>query len=197
VLLPAEDGAATLPLNLVCVAVRCRDEPAAAWLDGTAELLAAGGIGLDVRAIVDLTELAHVSLAEVTEPHETPWGTSARLARAAAGLGDPHAVDLFVVDELPPGVGGWSLGAPGVPVAGTPYSGVIVERGADDVTARVAAHELAHYLGLRHVVDRSASGVAYPDRLDDTSPRAYNLMDDGTRLTADQAYVLRRSAVLR
>jgi hypothetical protein len=60
----------------------------------------------------------------------------------------------------------------------------------------VTAHEVAHFLALQHVQNRGISGKAYPDPLDDTTPGADNLMEDGTVLTPNQAFALSRSALL-
>jgi len=61
----------------------------------------------------------------------------------------------------------------------------------------VFAHEVCHFLALQHVENRGLSGTVYPDPLDDTSPGEGNLMEDGAILTPDQAWSLRRSALLQ
>ena len=106
-------------------------------------------------------------------------------------------LDVFFVEGLPSGVAGLSLGTPGPPTRGSYYFGVLV-RGDFPAAelARVTAHEVAHFLALQHVQNRGISGRTYPDPLDDTTPGADNLMENGTALTAGQAFALSRSALL-
>ena len=80
---------------------------------------------------------------------------------------------------------------------GSYYFGVIVRGGLSAVeSARIVAHEGAHFLALQHVQNVGISGTIYPDPLDDTSPGQGNLMENGTTLTDDQAFALARSALL-
>jgi hypothetical protein len=201
VLMPADDGAARLPLNIFAVSnseAYWPDEPARVpWLAQAETILFAGGVVLDVKRVINLPDTGLSVMTEVHEPQEPPSSMSAELAAIAAGLVDNGALDVFVVDRLPAGIGGWSLGTPGPPLAGTYYSGVVVANGAATAVGRVAAHEIAHFLGLQHVVNRGVSGALYPDQLDDTEPGQGNLMDDGVALSEGQAFVLRRSALLR
>jgi hypothetical protein len=116
------------------------------------------------------------------------------LAPAAISAG---ALDVFVVDSLPFNVAGLSLGTPGPPQRGGYYYGVVLERQTDDALfARVLTHEVCHFLALQHVQNTGISGTVYPDPLDDTTPGASNLMENGTVLTADQTFSLTRSALL-
>lgn len=115
-----------------------------------------------------------------------------------AGELDGPALDVFIVESLPAGVGGLSLGTPGPPLRASYYYGVaIVPAGSDGGTARVLAHEVSHFLALQHVENVGVSGDVYPDPLDDTDPGEDNLMEDGTTITADQAFALARSALLQ
>jgi hypothetical protein len=111
---------------------------------------------------------------------------------------DAPALDVFLVESLPFGVAGLSLGTPGPPLPGSYYHGVVLERPANDAAmARVLAHEVSHFLALQHVENRSLWGEVFPDPLDDTDPSQDNLMEDGTAITPDQAFALSRSALLR
>jgi hypothetical protein len=122
---------------------------------------------------------------------------SAELAVLGQSLVTSDALNVFLVDTLPVGVGGLSLGTPGPPTPDSYYYGVIVRRDADDRTVgRVVAHEVAHFLALHHVVNRGISGATYPDPLDDTEPGQANLMGSGTTLTPGQIFALSRSALL-
>jgi hypothetical protein len=106
-------------------------------------------------------------------------------------------LDIFYVEALPDGIAGLSLGTPGPPLRGSYYYGVIWRTGLGSTqAARVLAHEVCHFLALQHPVNRGVSGMTYADPLDDTTPGQDNLMEDGTLLTADQAFALQRSALL-
>jgi hypothetical protein len=196
-LMPPDDGAARLPVALVttrAAAGAAADDPA--WLADAAELLRPA-VEVEVVEVIELP-IGPIALTEVSEPQEPPDSESAALLAEARRVLGSDALAIVVVDDLPTGLGGWSLGTPGPPLPGTPYSGVVIERGGRARMARVAAHELAHYLGAAHVVDRGASGARYDDGLDDTEPGEGNLMDEaGDRLSPAQAFVLRRSALLR
>ena len=108
------------------------------------------------------------------------------------------ALDVFIVDSLPAGVGGLSLGTPGPPQRGGYYFGVLIRRSANDASlARVIAHEVCHFLALQHVSNTGVSGRRYPDPLDDTMVGQDNLMEDGAVITPDQTFALTRSALLQ
>jgi hypothetical protein len=203
-LLPEETGGAALPVNLFLVSsepARPPDPAALPWLARLRAILAGGGVDLRVERVLSITDRSLAEMTEVSEPQEPPAGASARLALAGGAMVAGDALDVFVVDALPPGLGGWTLGMPGPPVPDTYYSGVIAARlDSDAELARVLAHELCHYLGLWHVEHTSRSGVLHTDPLDDTAPGTGNLMDEdgrGTHLTSDQRFVLARHPLLR
>ena len=102
----------------------------------------------------------------------------------------------MIVDGLPAGVAGLSLGVPGPPIAESYYYGVVIGTASDAILGRVVAHETAHFLGLQHVVNRGVSGKVYEDPIPDTSSTQPNLMEEGTTLTPGQAFVLSRSPLL-
>ncbi len=164
-------------------------------------ILAAGGIELRVERVIEMTDPAFARMTELSEPQEPPTSESARLAVSAGARVQGDALNLFVVDALPSGVGGWTLGTPGPPLPDTIYSGVVAARldGGDEL-ARVLAHEICHYLGLWHVRHTSRYGATQADPLADTTPGTGNLMDEdgsGTGLTRDQAEVLRLHPLVR
>lgn len=164
-------------------------------------ILAAGGIELRVERVIEMNDPAFARMTELSEPQEPPTSESARLAVSAGARVEGDALNLFIVDALPPGVGGWTLGTPGPPLADTIYSGVVAARldGGDEL-ARVLAHEIGHYLGLWHVDHVSRSGARTSDPLDDTEPWTDNLMEEhgrGTRLTRDQGEVMRLHPLVR
>jgi hypothetical protein len=108
-------------------------------------------------------------------------------------------MNIYFVDSLPEDVYGLSLGTPGPPLSSSHYNGVILrEVGSDDLTARVFAHEVAHFLGLQHLVDASLSGNRHFDPLPDTEVGQNNLMDRmGNAPTKGQVFALSRSALLQ
>src|SRR5690606_2596922 len=157
--MPVDDGADRLLVALVRLSERTDGRPTSAtipWLDDAAAILAPA-LTLEIGDLVHVPG-GGVELDKVYEPQEPPDSQSVRLAGEVAAM-TGEGLDLVLVDALPPGIGGWSLGIPGPPVTGTPYSAVVVEDGPPDRVARVVAHELGHYLGLHHVVDRGRSGA--------------------------------------
>lgn len=194
--MPVDDGAHVLPLNLYVVSDVVADPNTLEFRAELDRLLAQANI----VARVDVSErLAGTGLSQITdftEPQEAPTSQSAQLPalvadRARAGL------DVFFVESLPPGVGGLALGTPGPPLRGSYYFGIVVRGGLPALeAARITAHEAGHFLALQHVENTGISGRTYPDPLDDTLAGVDNLMEGGTRLTADQAFALSRSALL-
>jgi hypothetical protein len=199
-LLPEEDGGRTLPVNVFAVSNEFRyDAGSLPFLTSLAEILGAADITVEVEMVVNLPDTGLSSMTELSEPQEPPTSMSSELARLAGAMIEGDALNVFVVDELPFGVAGWSLGTPGPPLPDTYYSAVVAANHASgDELGRVLGHEIAHYIGLSHVVNRGLSGKGYPDQLDDTEPGTGNLMEGGgTLLTADQAFVLGRYPLLR
>jgi hypothetical protein len=197
VLMPPDDGAATLHLNVFAVSETLTVDEPPSFLAGVQAIFAQVGITVVVDDVIHIsnTELARITAS--TEPQETPGSMAAMLPGLVGDRGSPGALDVFVVERLPFGIGGLSLGTPGPPVRGSYYYGVLfLVRAADADTAHVLAHEVSHFLALQHVVNRGVSGATYPDPLDDTEPGQGNLMEDGDVLTPDQGFALTRSALL-
>lgn len=128
------------------------------------------------------------------------------------------SVNLFIVGSIG-FADGFTSGTPGPPgIAGTMASGVVVQRhGSAARTARTAAHEIGHYLGLMHTTVLNVVGgkltVAGEDPISDTPscqpgtaleqcPDYRNLMfprypvDGQASLSAGQIEVLRRNPLL-
>ncbi len=143
---------------------------------------------------------APTRVVRFTEPQEAPDSEAVVIARAAKRVTRTKALPVVVVDALPAGVGGLSLGTPGPVDPNVSYFGVLVRRSGDPrSTARVAAHEVCHFLALSHVMNHSTSGTAIPDPIPDTFPGQGNLMESGSGgivITPGQAFVLRGSALL-
>jgi hypothetical protein len=198
ILVAPEDGGRALHLNVIAVSdTLCFGVPPG-FLAPMQAIFDQAGIRLMIDEVAALPGSGLNRLTTLTEPQEGPRSEGADLARLARSRLCSAALNLFVVDSMPSGVGGLSLGTPGPPDPRSDYWGVIVRRTTTDAAyARVAAHEVAHFLGLQHVQNTGVSGRVYPDPLDDTAPDPMNLMERGTRLTADQAYTLSRSALLR
>jgi hypothetical protein len=195
-LMPEENDARTLPLNIFVVSDTLAEPATDPFVGELDRIFAQAGITVTIVGVERLTGTSLEQITQSTEPQEAPASQSAMLP----GLVDDRdlvGLDIFFVESLPSGIGGLSLGTPGPPMRGSYYFGVIVRGGLSAVeSARIVAHEGAHFLALQHVQNVGISGTIYPDPLDDTSPGQGNLMENGTTLTDDQAFALARSALL-
>jgi hypothetical protein len=162
IVMPADDGAQTLHLNVVVVS----DTLVVAALPGFASTLASVLAQADIEVVIDAVSTRPGtgldSITDFSEPQEPPSSQAASLPALIMNSGSP-ALDVFIVESLPLGVGGLSLGTPGPPLRGSYYYGVVVRPGASDAdTAEVIAHELCHFLALQHVQNSGISGALYP-----------------------------------
>lgn len=197
IFMPEDDGAKRLHLNMFRVSSAATTFESPALLDELRVIYAQAGIDVVVDETVAVPDTAYARLETFTEPQETPDSDAAKLASVVSTQAKSSALRVMIVDSLPTGVGGLSLGVPGPPVPSSYYYGVVVASDADATNlARVVAHEVAHFLGLQHVTNRGVSGKVYSDPLADTSPTMPNLMTKGTELTPDQTFVLSRSSLL-
>jgi hypothetical protein len=197
VLMPEEDGGKTLHLNLVVVSETLSLAQPPTFLDELQSVFAQVGITVVVDEVRELRGTGLSRITQSTEPQESPTSQSAMLSALVTEPQSAAALDIFIVDSLPFGIGGLSLGTPGPPVRGSYYYGVIIRNSTNDTAmATVIAHEASHFLALQHVTNTGVSGTIYPDPLDDTQPGQSNLMQSGTMLTPDQGFALSRSALL-
>ncbi len=197
VLMPEEDAANVLSLHLIVISDTLTDPNTAPFVTELERIFGQAGIVVRVASVERITGSALERITQSTEPQESPASQSAMLPGL---IGDDarDGLDVFIVESLPSGIGGLSLGTPGPPIRRSYYFGVLIRGGPGAVPlARVVAHEVAHFLALQHVQNIGISGAIYPDPLDDTQPGQGNLMETGTILTADQAFALTRSALLR
>jgi hypothetical protein len=197
VLMPPDDGGKALHVNLFVVSETLTLAQPPSFLDKLQSIFTQAGITIVVDEIRELRGTGFSAITQSTEPQEAPESMSAKLPALATNSLSPTALDVFIVDSLPSGIGGLSLGTPGPPVRGSYYYGVLVRQNASDLAmATVIAHETSHFLALQHVTNKGVSGTTYPDPLDDTQPGQNNLMQSGTVLTPDQGFALSRSALL-
>ena len=198
VVMPPDDGGKILHVNLIAVSETLTFAQPPSFLDELQSLFAQVGITIVVDNAIELRGTGLPAITQSTEPQEAPTSMSARLPGLVADRFSNQAHDIFVVDSLPSGIGGLSLGTPGPPIRGGYYFGLLVRRSANDSgLAVVIAHETSHFLALQHVTNVGVSGMVYPDPLDDTQPGQSNLMQSGSTLTPDQGFALSRSALLR
>jgi len=198
VVMPADDGGKTLHVNLIAVSETLTFAQPPSFLDELQAVFAQVGITIVVDNAIELPGTGLSAITQSTEPQEAPSSMSAQLPGLVADRFSNDALDIFVVDSLPFGIGGLSLGTPGPPLRGSYYYGLTVRRSTNDAQlAIVIAHETCHFLALQHVTNLGVSGMVYPDPLDDTQPGQGNLMQSGSTLTADQGFALSRSSLLR
>lgn len=196
ILMPADDGARVLPLNVFVVSDTLSMPATEQFTTELARILAQANITVVVARQERISPGALANITMSTEPQEAPDSQAAMLP-GLVGDRDLGGLDIFYVESLPAGIAGLSLGTPGPPLRGSYYFGVLWTSGLGSTqAARVVAHEASHFLALQHIVNRGVSGMTYPDPLDDTEPGRNNLMENGTLLTADQAFALSRSALL-
>jgi hypothetical protein len=196
ILMPEDEIASVLPLNLYVVSDTLAEPNTEAFSNELARIFAQAGITTRINGTERLTGTAFERITDFNEPQEKPSSQSAMLTGVVADR-TSDGLDVFFVEGLPSGVAGLSLGTPGPPVRGSYYFGVLVRGGFPAIEqARVTAHEVAHFLALQHVQNRGVSGTTYPDPLDDTTPGANNLMEDGTVLTSGQSFALSKSVLL-
>jgi hypothetical protein len=196
-LLPEDDAGKVLHVNLVVVSETLTLAQPPSFLDELQTVFAQAGITIVIDEIRELRGSGLSAITQSTEPQEAPQSQSARLPALVTNPTSPDALDIFIVDSLPSGIGGLSLGTPGPPIRGSYYYGVLVRRSTNDSSlAIVIAHETSHFLALQHVTNAGTSGMVYPDPLDDTQPGQNNLMQSGSILTPDQGFALSRSALL-
>jgi len=197
VIMPEDDGAKTLHLNVVRVSETTTLSAPLPFLDELRTLFVPAEIDVVIDEVMTLQGTGYATIKTFTEPQETPDSDAARLTAIVGPKTKSAALDVMIVDALPTGVAGLSLGVPGPPVPGSYYYGVVVAAGGGGAAlARVVAHEVAHFLGLQHVQNKGTSGKVYDDPLDDTHATTPNLMTNGTAITPGQSFVLRRSALL-
>lgn len=197
IVMPPDDGAKALHVNLIAVSETLTFPATPTFMDELQTLFDQVGIHIVVDDMIELRGTGLSSITDFTEPQESPVSMSARLPALVADRVSHDALDIFLVDSLPSGVGGLSLGTPGPPIRGGYYYGVLIRRSANDASlAVVIAHETSHFLALQHVSNVGVSGMVYPDPLDDTQAGQGNLMQSGSKLTADQGFALSRSALL-
>lgn len=194
--MPPDDGARVLHLNLVRVSPSADISAEATFLPELRRILGQAGLEVVIDEARTLRGSRFDEISTFTEPQETPESDAAALARVVGPMTKSTALDVMIVDRLPAGVAGLSLGVPGPPVPESYYYGVIIRAAADAALARVIAHETAHFLGLQHVVNRGVSGKVYEDPIPDTNLTKPNLMEDGIELTPGQVFVLSRSPLL-
>ncbi len=198
ILMPPDDGSLALHVNLIVLSDTLSVASPPSFVDEVQGIFDQASIAVVIDQVVTIPGTAFENLTESTEPQEAPGSMSAMLPGLVRDRLAGPALDVFVVESLPAGIGGLSLGTPGPPIRGGYYYGVIIRGSAGDTTmARVIAHEVCHFLALQHVQNRGVSGQIYPDPLDDTTPGQNNLMESGTILTAGQAFALSRSSLLR
>lgn len=197
ILMPEDDGATALHLNLIRVAASDPEYNSDELVEELDSLLGPAGIDVVVDEFVQVIDVERATISDFFEPQEMPTSQSAALALWGREQVASDALNVFIVDSLPFGVGGLALGTPGPPDPESYYFGVLSRFNSNSAQlARVTAHELAHFLALQHVENRDLAGTVTADPIADTEPGQDNLMEQGRLLTPGQSFALARSALL-
>ena len=194
-----DTGATRLVMNVIVVSDTIDLGATPAFVGETATYLGAANVTVELGRVIAMPGTPYENITDLNEPQEPPTSQSAQLPGVVATmLADDPGIDIFIVESLPSGIAGLSLGTPGPPERRGYYYGVVIAASRFGlVSGRTVAHEVGHFLGLQHLVNVGISGTEYPDQLDDTESGSGNLMEGGgTTLTPDQAWVLSRSPLL-
>lgn len=195
-LMPRHDGSRVLHVNLFAVSEAAQLEAPPEFLAVAQAILDQAGIRIEVDSLNTLRGTGRSCIETITDPWEGPTGPLARLAALGATRARNDALNVYIVDKLPRGTDGVSLGAPGPPIPTSAYFGVVL-RNDPATLGWTFAHEVAHFLGLRHIRTVTPSGRILTDQIDDTEPAGDNLMERGMKLSPGQIEILLRSALLQ
>jgi len=195
-LMPRDEAARVLHVNLLAVSDSASLDAPPAFLTEAQAILDPAGIRLKVDSLHTLRGTGLSAIGTLAAPWEGPTGQIARLAALGAARVQNHALNLYIVDTLPRGVDGVSLGAPGPPIPQSPYFGVVLRNDPASL-GWTLAHEVAHFLGLRHLRTVTPTGLILTDQIDDTEPSGDNLMERGRKLSPGQVDILLRSPLLQ
>ncbi|HEX7843915.1 MAG TPA: hypothetical protein VF469_40850 [Kofleriaceae bacterium] len=215
-------GAAS-PLDLHFFFLDLSDHPCVA-MTGGATLDAAGaqqpgsafqGMFLGELASVFLRvnlKLGALTYADIADRHDLDSLDVANVGSLLALGSYPSGVNVFFIRSLSPlGLTAFSPSPGPAGVAGSPESGIVIALDTlcyRDWTAvaRLAAHEIARYMGLYHNVEprdpaQTAGDPPWQDLIEDSDTSSANLMyfsePTGIELSAGQRDALGRSAVMR
>jgi hypothetical protein len=194
--MPRHDGSRVLHVNLFAVSETASLAEPPAFLTESQVILDQAGLRIQLDSLHTLRGTGLSSVDTVADPWESPTGPLARLAVLGSARVRNNALNVYLVDKLPRGVDGVSLGAPGPPLAASAYFGVVLRNDPASL-GWTFAHEVAHFLGLQHVRTVTPSGRILTDPIDDTDPAGDNLMERGQTLSPGQIDVLLRSALLQ
>lgn len=176
------------------------------------------GVTVEVREYLELGESKtdrFQTIRHVDEIYELLQESSS----PGSGLEERLAVNLFMIRDFnvatTPGLLGISAGIPGmIGLHGTKGSGLVFTSAdlgnSNESLGLVIAHEVGHFLGLRHTTERRASEFdpitdtpeCDQERLSATCPDARNFMfayslgDDQTNTTTGQGTVIRTNPVV-
>ena len=167
------------------------------YLAALRDVFTAPGVAIGDVTYEDITDRADLDGLDVANA-----GALLSLGRYATGI------NVFFVRSLSPlGIQAWGPNPGPAGLGGTPQSGIAI--GLDTLcyrrwpaVARLTAYEIARYMGLYHNVELgTARHPTWRDPISDSGDTSSNLLyfsaAGGTELSAGQAALLLRSAVLR
>lgn len=175
------------------------------------------------QAAIDVGPIAYLDAGiehQVVELEENECSGGGLPSLLQTGAAPTPGLDLFVVEafrcaiastEVGDSIGGLAGALPGPAyVQGSTHAGVAIATqfaaGSGTRLGRVAAHEMAHFLGLYHTRESNVFGAdpvfdEIEDTLEDAESVRDNLMffavDESTALTPDQSAVLRSHPLVR
>ncbi|MDV6237405.1 pappalysin-1 domain protein [Leptospira ellisii] len=190
-----------LNINLIFIDGVVTDQTAAGMADMIQELkdiYAQDTVKIDVTVTTAVVNSpGFVTIADLSDDFGDIANSLGTLYRSnPSGAQDVNSLNIYITRDYvvsssaPAGILGISSGIPGIPVAGTPKSGMIVfvenhrtpggpancdSVGEDLCTsdqvflAKTIAHEGAHFLGLYHLVEKDViEGMSFTDPLPET-----------------------------
>ena len=126
ILMPADDGGKVLHVNVLAVSETVTMASPPDFMDQAQAIFDQVGVRVVVDSVATIRGSELSTVRDSTEPQEGPDSSSAKLALLGASRASSSALNVFVVDRLPTGIAGLSLGVPGPPLPASYSFGVVL-----------------------------------------------------------------------